>query len=468
MATNSKTMYKLLLRLWWKQTWRNLTWKDALVGVYVLVTLASVAVGFCVGMGDSLGDITHDADFSPFAVTIIATVLVFDLLAKAGMHKEATIMDDCLRSRPFQQRTWDAFLLTVNAVGFWTWAVPVVLAVLFFLFMPVGHALLAVVAAWSMSMVNAMTLTCFRRADSWWLRWPMVAVAVLFLVGSLAYGILMTVFKVNPVVQLSLYTLFNIGGTAVLYRYLTLLHCYDEHTAKTKRVRSLNVTSAFSMELAGLLRAKRIKQMVVFVTLFLIADAWMLLAIGDPEKESSTYAILLMAICMPSVVLGQWTFGVEANFFDGLWTKPVSIRRMLATKFRFFALLNVAAALLVMPMVALGWLNGWLLAALLVYTVGAVNLVCMPTCLFSTRLDLFSSAFFNYQGANMKINVYSLVVLLPIGLAWWLVSFAPLTTAAITLTALGLLALAAHPWALRLLAQAFTRRRHARFEAYMR
>lgn len=460
-------MYRLLLKLWWTQTWRNFTWKDVLVAVYTLIMLVCVAVGFYLGMDEAVGSLSN-VDFSSFAVTIIAGVLVVDWLTKAVMHKEATIMDDYLRSRPFRQRTWDAFLLTTNTVGFWTWAIPAILAVVFFLFMPVGNALLAVAAAWSMSMVNAMTLTCYRRADSWWLRWPMLVVAVFFFAGSLAYGILMTAFDVSPVVQLSLYTLLNIGATALLYVYLTHLHCYDEHTTKTKRVRNLNVASAFTLELAGLLRAKRIKQMVMLVTAIMVFDAWMMLGIDDPDAVSSTYFILSMAICMPSVVLGQWTFGVEANFFDGLWTKPVSIYQILNNKFRFFALLNLGAALLMTPTVVLGWVDGWLLAALLVYTVGMVNLVCMPTCLFSTRLDLFSSAFFNYQGANLKINIYSFIVLLPIGAAWLLLTFTSLPTATIALAALGLLALAVHPWALRQLAQAFIRRRHARFEAYMR
>ena len=35
------------------------------------------------------------------------------------------------------------------------------------------------------------------------------------------------------------------------------------------------------------------------------------------------------AILLPSVVLSQWTFGIEANFFHGLMTKPVKVKQML-------------------------------------------------------------------------------------------------------------------------------------------
>src|SRR3712207_7095131 len=41
-------------------------------------------------------------------------------------------------------------------------------------------------------------------------------------------------------------------------------------------------------------------------------------------------------------VLGQWGFGVEANFFHGLMTKPVTVERLLLNKFFFYMLINVA------------------------------------------------------------------------------------------------------------------------------
>lgn len=459
-------MYQLLIKIWWKQQVRSFTWKDLFIYGYFFFVLACMAFGFYAGAGESMKSLLS-TDFSPYAVGIIAAFLPFDLLVKAGFKKEAPIMDDYLRSRPCSQRAWDAFLTTVNVANFWTWAFPISLAVLFLIFMPTPLALLGTVAALSMSMVNAMTFTCFRRADSWWLKWPMLAVMLLFFCGTVAYATLTAMLDIRPTTQLSVYLLFNIVSIALLYLYLTQMHSYDEHAIKTKRVRSMGGGTSFSLEVAGLLRTKRLKQMVIFITLFMVADTYLVLSTGSEDYSESFFTVILFAVCIPSVALAQWTFGVEANFFHGLWTKPVSIYQLLVNKFRFFALLNVIAAVLLLPAVVIGWLNPLMLGAILIYTIGFVNLVCMPTCLFSTRLDLFSSAFFNYQGANMKINVYSIVVLLPIGWAWFLQDFFSEQTIMIAFSILGIAGLLVHPLALRSLANIFIRRRHSRFEAYI-
>ena len=41
---------------------------------------------------------------------------------------------------------------------------------------------------------------------------------------------------------------------------------------------------------------------------------------------------MYFSVAFPSIILGQWVFGVEANFFHGLMTKPVSVYRLLLNK----------------------------------------------------------------------------------------------------------------------------------------
>lgn len=140
--------------------------------------------------------------------------------------------------------------------------------------------------------------------------------------------------------------------------------------------------------------------------------------------------------------------------------------RLLATKYRFLATLNALASLTLIPLVVLGKIPFFSWISLLVFATGCINLVCMPTCLFSSRLDLFTSAFFNYQGANKFINFYSLIVLLPIGI-WSFIDYftSPLISDIVALTT-GLIGLLIHPLLLRQLATVYIARRHKRFEAY--
>ena len=166
-------------------------------------------------------------------------------------------------------------------------------------------------------------------------------------------------------------------------------------------------------------------------------------------------------------MLSQWIFGTEANFFQGLITKPVSIRQLLINKYYFYALLSMAGALLLVPGIWLVNLNPWFILSGFVFVAGICSLMMFPTCLFSTRIDLFSSAFFNYQGANKGINIYSLIIFLPMVLVGVLIAFTSLQVTALVMFALGLLGVALHRWVITRLANIFMQRRYRRLEAYM-
>lgn len=458
-------MYKQLLKLLFQQKRRDFTWKDFFVSLYGYIMLAIFIGGMYFG---SDGKIVEMLDFNlaNYVLVTLAIFLFADLLSKIVMKKEVTVMDDYLRTRPISSRSWDAFLMTNNLLDFWTWCVPIAVAFFALILLSLPMALLAILTSLSASMVNAMALTCYRRADAWWLRLPMIVVMALFLMGSLVYGIFTACFP-SPALQMWTYIVLNLIAIGTLYLYLTNMHCYDEHAAKTKRVRQLNAASRFALDWAGLWRTKRMRQSVIIIVVIMVLDAYLLLGIDDAEKRWACDFIVLFLVCGPSLLQAQWTFGIEANFFHGLWTKPVSVHQLLTNKFFFFAILNVAAALLLLPAVCLGWMGAGKLMSTLLFTIGVINLISMPTCLFSQRLDLFSSAFFNYQGASMKINLYAIVCVVPMILFIVGYGLLPETTCDIIFSALGIVGIAVHPWAIRTFANAFIARRHERFEAYM-
>ena len=97
----------------------------------------------------------------------------------------------------------------------------------------------------------------------------------------------------------------------------------------------------------------------------------------------------------------------------------------------------------------------------------SVNIIMMPTCLFSKRIDLFSSAFFNYQGANMAINLYGFVILIPMGIYGALMLCLNNTYIAEAIVAsLGIIALLLHRVVLKSLAKRFMSIRYKRMETF--
>ena len=161
-------------------------------------------------------------------------------------------------------------------------------------------------------------------------------------------------------------------------------------------------------------------------------------------------------------------FGIEGNYFHGLWTKPYSIEHVLLNKYKFFILISLGMAVLLIPAIFfLGLRPTTLLATLLLLGCGQ-TLLMMPTCLFSTRVDLFTSAFFNYQGTNMGITIYSLVIIIPIAIYMIATLALPPLWGDAMMAAIGLAALAIHRPCIRKLAQKWMDNRYDNMERYMK
>ena len=93
----------------------------------------------------------------------------------------------------------------------------------------------------------------------------------------------------------------------------------------------------------------------------------------------------------------------------------------------------------------------------------------MPTSLFSKRIDLFGSAFFNYQGASMGVNVYAFVIIIPIFIYICLIVFIDNTLVIdAILSAIGLIMLALSRPFIQWVAHRFMAKKYKRMEDFMK
>ena len=201
--------------------------------------------------------------------------------------------------------------------------------------------------------------------------------------------------------------------------------------------------------------------MIIFLVVFLL-QSYM-------QSFDGSRQVLMMyfLLAWPTLFLGQWVFGIEGNYFHGLWTKPYSIEHMLLNKYKFFILLTLGTAVLLIPAIFFMGLRPTTLLALILFLGCGQSLLMMPTCLFSTRLDLFSSSFFNYQGANMSVTVYSFIMFIPMAIYFISTVALPPLWADATMAAIGLAALAVHRPCIRLLAQKWKNNRYNNMERYL-
>lgn len=464
-------MLNLLLRLWWLQQRRNFHKRDAIVGAYLIFLYAVMGVSFFQGFTEGGGSLADQDLPATLGAGLVIAMLLPDIFMKLVMKKDMTAMDDYVKSRPVPEKIWNRFLLLSNLVSFWNYVLPVLMIPVFIYLLSIPQTIVCFLLFLAFSYVNGIYITCFRKASEWMLKWPLL----LGWLGMLALLIgYMFVASFFPVWMAYLGLFVFVGAVfAGLVIYLYNLKVYNEQKHKAARFRGFRDVNLFSLQYIGTMRAKRVRNMVLVVTLLFLFDSYLFafLPAETPEEASGLNGTMLMyvvgSILLPSLCLSQWTFGIEANFFQGLMTKPVKIEQMLQNCFYFYAIISAMAMILTVPFL---FMNVGVSVFTLLGAYCMTVFLCLfnlPTCLFSTRLEIFSSSMFSMQGANLKINLYAIAFLVPLGALAALYVYVGEMAWCISSVALAMIAVAIHKWAIAKLAAIFYKRRYKRMEKFM-
>ena len=281
--------------------------------------------------------------FPPLLLAFIFLgAIVPDAILKIIFEHDQTVMDPFIRTRPISQSSWDRFQ---SVSQFWrssNLAMPLIMAPACFLFMPFG--------------------------------WGLATLLVLYLF-SVFGGFLVMLFKHK--------------GNYPL-----------EKQVSAKAGRSFRQGSGhhvFGIQSRSLLRSKRLKTSVFVLTgvFFFQFISQGFAEIGRFDSVFLTFTILYAAIG-----LSQWGLSIEANFFCGIWTKPLPVHRLLEDKFLFSALLGGVTALVAIPFCY--WFKIPLYAPLAyaLFNAGVGILLIMIDAYKCMPFDLFGKTFFNYQGSS--------------------------------------------------------------------
>ncbi len=465
-------MLKLLIKLWWLQQRRNFSWKDAVVGGYIIFLYVVMGASFFFSFTENGGSLTGEDMPDTLGLGLVVGMLVPDMFMKMVMKRDITAMDDYVKSRPVPEKIWNRFLLTANLVSFWNYVLPVLMIPVFTFLLPTTNQVIGSFLLFLFfSNIDGIYVTCWRKATEWMLKWPLVLGWIGMYVVLIGYLVISSFFSTwLAFMGMFLLAVAVLSGLSV---YLSHLQLYNEQNHKASRFHGFKGVGLFSLQYIGTMRAKRIRNMVVLVTAIFLFDAYMFAWMPSEASEDllgKTPMVTLYvvgAILLPSVVLSQWTFGIEANFFQGLLTKPVRVEEMLRNSFYYYVLVSLVALLLVVPfllldsgvsVIVLG--GGFCLAVF-------INLFNLPTCLFSSRLEIFSTSMFSMQGANLKINLYAAAFLIPVGIVVAIYNFFGELVWGCTCVALALLSLTIHKWFIAKLAAVFYKNRYKRLEKFM-
>ena len=350
-------------------------------------------------------------EMPPLVVSLVMLgFIVPDFIFKLIFEHDQTVMDAFVKTRPISQSSWDRFL-TVSQ--FWkssNLALPLIFVPACFLFLPFGWA-----------------------------------IAVL----------------------LALYLLSVFGGFLVML----LKHRGNyplEKRVSSKAGRSFRQGSGhhvFGIQSRSFLRSKRLKTSLfvltgVFFFQFISQGA---ASIGRFDSVFLTFTILYAAIG-----LSQWGLSIEANFFCGVWTKPLPVHRLLEDKFLFSAFLGGVTALVAIPFCY--WFEIPLYAPLAyaLFNAGVGILLILVDAYRCMPFDLFGKTFFNYQGSSSTFKASAFLAILvtmvvPIVLPYIL----PEWVAMLILAVLGLAGIIFHRPYFRWVERRFLKNRYQYMEKYL-
>ena len=464
-------MLRLLLRLWWLQQRRNFHKRDAFVACYIIFLYVVMGVSFFLSFTENGGELGGEDMPALLEAGIVVGMLIPDIIMKMVMKRDITAMDDYVKSRPVPEKIWNKFLLTTNLVSFWNYVLPVLMLPVFIYFLPVGQVIASFFLFLAFSYIDGIYITCYRKATEWILKWPLILGWMGMFAVLIGYMFVASFFPV----WMGWTGIFFLAGAVFAGLSIYLYHekIYNEQKQKVSKFRGFRHINLFSLQYIGTLRAKRVRTMVIMITAIFLFDAYLFALLPAEagqemgDKVAMTTLYVAGAILLPSVVLSQWTFGIEANFFHGLMTKPVKVKQMLQNCFYYYMVVSAVALLLTLPFLFLEagigiqvLISGFCLAVF-------INLFNLPTALFSSRLEIFQTSMFSMQGANLKINLYAIAFLFPLAGVAAIYYFFGETAWFITCVALAVISIAIHKWFIAKIAAIFEKNKYKRMEKFM-
>ena len=477
---------RLLLSLSLTQRRRDFSWKSLFVGAYFTLLFVGMVVALYVELRDQLKAASIPFELPAVALLMAVSAIPGDLIMKLLWRRSPVEMDDSLRSRPVEARVWARFIFIDTSAGFLQWVLPLILTFIGALVLPAWVAALVLVLTFSCTLTNALFQNCWRRAPGnqytlplvfgylFWMFLAYVVAVACFIVVGLAGDdpstpVLPRAVTLGTLAFALLLLALNALAQYVLHSYFCRLHNHneEEHAPVATTARSLGEVSLWSIEWVQILRSKRLRVSVLTIAVIFLLNTYMQQNPQVQKDFGGVNLMLLFGIAFPSIILAQWVLGIEANFFAGIWSRPWPVEDILRRKYALFCALCGLMALLILPCVVWMGMSFWMWLSTLLFGCGVFVLPFMATCLFSSRMDLFSSAFFNYQGGNKQINVFSFVMFIPMGIYYAAYFLLPTLWAHVLVGGLGILGLALHRAYIHWIAGIWHRRRYKIMERWL-
>ena len=405
-------IYLILFSL--KTKFRNREYRRSLLAFGVLILYCLVFLsGYISKSITVLGSLLND--FNLTVSTLFLTILPFlsfvDLLIKLIFKNNSICILTSFQTRPISKKVWNIYTALCNVFTFWNFYLFILLSPYLTSFASTNEIVVIFVLLWASAILNNGICLWF---NNYFSQLPIKTIIIGIFYLALLGGMYVFIrnnpffdFNSISIALIIILVLFSIIHYLFLFEqkkiYITG-SLVDQHWSLSKQV--INI-SFLKLEFIYLFRSKRL------ITMFLLATTGSFLGLfvtGDRGEFALMQIIIVISLLFPSSILGQFLFAIEANFFNGIWTKPVTIMRLMEIKYVFFVIITGLYALAIFPFVLFYHMHIFTYFSVVLFTMFIFNLLLFPMALYAKRLDLNSSPFLNSQGVA-KIPYFYVMLL---------------------------------------------------------
>lgn len=453
---------RTILRLMRLQRMREASKRQVFIALYLLSIYACYLLAF------SNDDILHflsgvESDMISFF--LILFFMITDMMMKFFFKTDVTVMDDFMKSRPISERTWNRVLLCTNLIDVFNYFIPALLLPLLWFMCPSDRFLFSVVFTVAYSLLNGFLMMSYRRGGEWMMRWPLILAWIGLWLVLMPFGFLFTV--VSPFVLYALSLLILLLAYRLLLFYMDKIKGYIETESRTGKVRMREGCRVNDLSHLAMWRSTRYRKGLLVLFAMFLYEVYYFGLVGNEANKYFELMVVIGLVALGSVFSGA-NFSVDGNYFDAIWTKPLDPERLLRRWYYNAIICSGVFLLALLPLVFMSdvrlidLLVCWIMGALL------LNLCFLTTSLFNKRIDLFTSAFFNYQGVNLLSLVIQSSVFVVAGIFGKILLKSYSTLLLVVLLSCSLIGFVLHKRIIRWIANRFKQKRYQLMESYRR
>jgi len=423
-------LYIWFVKLKWKEATRSYIWQRNLAANIGIGMLILLMMGYLLMLGvfldPLLQKIVPDVDPTFTFNSVILYYFLFDIVIRYLMQALPTFTIESYLHLPIKRSSIAHFILMRTGLHILNF-IPLLVFIPFAISSVMrtydaAHAFLWTLSIASLIFVNSYLATYLKRqlvSRAW-----IPGIAALALIGvalmdrfdilhlsSLSQLVFNTLASSNQAFMVPL--AFLVLVYFVQFRFL-LSRMYPDEVIRRKSHEASDFPRIKYLESMGLIgdlivlemklwwRHKRTKSMIYMLPIFLLYG---LFFYPNPEfKDGSGFLIFVGVFISGGLMINymNYAFGYESNYFDGILTRRIDMRRYIQAKLTIGMLISTACFILTIPYVFFGTKILLINFATYLFNIGFLTFLLLYMATYNKqRLDMGKGASFNYQGMSM-------------------------------------------------------------------